>query len=76
MSKIIEVKVVPSAKRAMIKKEPDFWKIYLTAPAVDGKANKALIEYISDYLGIKKKDVHIIKGLKSRYKTISILGNV
>lgn len=76
MSRKIEVKVVPSAKRLMVKEEADCLKVYLTAPAVDGKANKALVECLSDYLGVKKKDVLIIKGLKSRYKTISILGNV
>ena len=73
----IDVKVIPGAKRNAIKQERDIWegdtwKIHLTAPAVDGKANKALIALLADYFQVRKSQIEIIKGLKSRYKTISI----
>jgi len=52
--------------------EDGSWRIYLTAPAVDGKANKALIALLADYFKVRKSKIEITKGLKSRLKTISI----
>ncbi len=68
----INVKVIPAAKRNAIKQEGDVWKIYLNAPAVDGKANKSLIALLAGHFGVRKSRIEIIKGLKSRHKTISI----
>jgi len=70
----LDVKVVPQAKRNMIKTDQGALKVYLTAPAVDGKANKALITFLSDHYGVKRNQIEIIKGLKSRDKTINIIG--
>lgn len=70
----LEIKVVPQAKRNMTKTDQGILKVYLTAPAVDGKANKALIAFLSDHYGVKKNQIEIIKGLKSRDKTINING--
>lgn len=68
----IDLKIIPSAKKELIKSEGPVWKVYLTAPAVDGKANKALISLMARHSGVKKSQIKIIKGLKSRHKTISI----
>lgn len=75
MHMLLNIKVVPQAKKNQIKQENDILKVYLTAPALDGKANKALIAVISDHLGVKKKDVIIKKGLKTRNKTLIINEN-
>jgi len=68
----INVKVIPGAKRNVIHKNKDIWKIYLTAPPVNGKANKALITLLAKRYKVRKSAIHIIKGLKSRLKTITI----
>ena len=70
----LEAKIIPCAKRNAVNFESTPAKIYLTAPAVDGKANKALVDFLSGYYKIKKSNISIIKGLKSRYKTIIIEG--
>ena len=44
----------------------------LRAPAVDGKANKALIELLAGHFKVKKKDIEIIKGELSREKVITV----
>jgi len=44
----------------------------LTAPAVEGKANRALIEFLAEHFGVKKAQISIIKGLQTRRKTINI----
>ena len=70
----IDVKVIPNAKKKLVKEENGLWKIYLTAPAVEGKANKALIEILADHFGIKRNQIQMTKGLQSRLKTINING--
>lgn len=47
-------------------------KIALTAPPVDGKANKQLIYFLSSLFGVKKSDIDIISGEHSRRKRISV----
>ena len=71
----IKIRVVPNAKRNMVKKEEDRWKVYVTAPAIDGKANKAVLKFMAGYMGLRLRECTIIKGLKSRDKTISIVSN-
>ena len=71
---IIKVKVIPSAKKNFIKKEGEILKVYLTAPAVDGKANEALVKSIAEHFSVRKSQVNIIKGLQYRQKIINIEG--
>lgn len=70
--KKVYIKVIPNAKKNRIVEELSRLKVYVTAPAVDGKANKALIEALADHFGVKKRDVSIIFGEKSRDKIIGI----
>ena len=70
----IQVKVIPQAKRNCVKPQENGLKIYLTAPAVEGKANTALIEILAEYYHVKKGHIDITKGLQSRHKTIIING--
>lgn len=49
-------------------------KISLTAPPVDGKANDALIAFLSKALGLKKADLEIHSGQSSRSKVVKIEG--
>ncbi len=71
----LEVKVIPAAKKNAILQEGQRIKIYLTAPAVDGKANQALIEFLAENYKVRKNQIEIIKGLKSRNKVI-IIGDI
>ena len=70
----LDIKVVPRAKRNLIKKENMTIKVYVTSPAVEGKANVALIESLAEHFGVAKNRIAIIKGLKSRNKTVIIEG--
>lgn len=49
-------------------------KLRLTAPPVEGEANKALVEFLSGLLHIKKTSIEIDSGLKSREKRVRIDG--
>lgn len=67
---ILNIRVMPKASRNLVVKEGDRLKVYLTKPNQNGLANKQLIELLAEYLQIKKYQIEIIKGEKSRDKLI------
>jgi len=66
------VKVIPRAKANKIVWEGESGKVYLKAPPVEGKANAALIEFLAEHFGVKKRQVRIITGATSRRKIVEI----
>jgi hypothetical protein len=54
--------------------ENGVFKAKLTAPPVEGKANKALKELIAGRLRLPKGNVDITSGQRSRLKTVRING--
>ena len=71
----IELRVQPRAKRnALVLWQDGLWKLYLTAPAVEGQANQGLIEFFARGLGIARARVRIIRGLSSRQKVVALDG--
>lgn len=71
---IVSVRVLPNAKRCGIQ---GIWnnthlKIALPAPAIDGKANESLIQFLKETLCIRVGDIQITAGHKARCKTIQI----
>ncbi len=69
----INVKVIARARQPrIISLTADSLKVYVTAPAVDGKANAAVIASLADWLGVKLRDVRIVRGLKNREKVVEI----
>ena len=71
---ILTVKVVPRASSNALVAPKDSsdeaWQVRLTAPAVDGKANSALIEFLSKCLKLRRRQVRIKLGEKARRKAI------
>ncbi|MBF0120489.1 MAG: YggU family protein [Desulfobacterales bacterium] len=66
-----KVFVQPKAsKNEIVGIHGDALKIKITAPPVDGSANKMCIEYLSKYLGTKKSSLKIVSGETSRTKYI------
>jgi uncharacterized protein (TIGR00251 family) len=68
----IHVRIIPNAGKNSIVQEEGRLKIKVTAPAIDGKANKALIELLADHFKVRKSAINIIKGDKGRDKIIEI----
>ena len=72
---ILDLHVQPGAKRSEFAGEHGGrMKLRLAAPAVEGKANKALVEFLAGYFGVPKRNVRIVSGLKSRQKRVMIEG--
>lgn len=71
---IISVKVITGAKKTAFDSwQGDVIKIRLQAQPVDNKANEALIDFLAEQFQTNKRSVNIIKGAKSRLKTVEIL---
>ena len=47
-------------------------KIKINKPAVDGKANKAIIDYLSDLFNLPKSNISFLNGEKSSQKCLLI----
>jgi uncharacterized protein (TIGR00251 family) len=71
----IKIKLIPgSSKNQFVGKEDDLYRVKVTAPPVDGKANRALISLLSKKLGRPKGSIEIISGESSRIKQIRVHG--
>lgn len=72
---LIRVRLTPRSSRdEILGLEEGVLRIKLTAPPVEGKANKALVAFLSKALGVPRGAVAIVSGEKSREKTLSIRG--
>lgn len=71
----LRVRLQPRASRNAIEGVMEgALRIRLTAPPVEGEANRALIAFLSDILRVRKSALKIASGLKSRDKTVSVDG--
>jgi uncharacterized protein (TIGR00251 family) len=74
-SLILEIHVQPGAARSEVAGLHDGrLKVRLAAPASEGRANAALVEFIATQLGAAKRDVSIEAGMSSRRKRVQVIG--
>ena len=73
--KHLAVKVTPNAGRNEIAGYKDnTLLVKINAPPDKGKANKELVDFLSEKLGVKKSAILIIRGETSRSKVIEVEG--
>lgn len=71
----LKIKVIPKSSHNEIMETKDgLLKIKVTASPVEGQANEAVIKLLAQELGLKKSQISILKGQKSRIKTIELTG--
>jgi len=68
----LEIKVIPNAKRDEIIERGKEFIVKVTAPPENGKANKSVIKLLSKHFKVKKGEVKIMVGEKSRHKVVEI----
>lgn len=69
----IKIIVHPNSRHSKIEKDLlGTYHVYLNAPPLEGKANIALIKALADYFRLRKSDIQITSGFKSKLKTISL----
>lgn len=71
---IISARIHPSSKKSEVAKdESGQLDVYVVEPAIDNKANLACINVLAKFLKIKKSQLIMIKGEKSKKKSFRIL---
>lgn len=69
----LRVRAVPRASKNEIQGIHDgALKIRLTTPPIDGKANRALIKFLSKTLHLSKSQIELAQGETNRHKTLLI----
>ena len=69
----IFVKVKPNAKKESLKKIDDMhFVVSVTVPPKDGKANRAVLRVLGDYLQIPPSRLEILTGHTSKLKVIAV----
>ena len=69
---MLKLRISPNASKNQIITDGDIIKLKITAQPIEGKANKAVIEYLSKLFKIAKSNIEIVKGDTSKEKTIFI----
>lgn len=75
----LTVRLQPGARQTRVggrygDQQPPVLIARVTAPAVEGRANQALIEALADSLGVKRSAIRIVAGASSRTKVVEVSG--
>ena len=69
----ISVRVVPNAREpGVVLTAEGFYHVRVNAKAIGGKANRRLIEILSDHFHVPKSSISLLSGSRSREKTFEI----
>jgi uncharacterized protein (TIGR00251 family) len=69
------VRVVPRAKKTEIAGvQGGALKVRVTAPPVEGAANKALLNFLADILQVRQNQLEIAAGTTSQQKMVCVIG--
>jgi len=72
---LIEVRVTPRSSHEKMELCADgTFKVWVSAPPIDGGANAAVCQIIAKILGVSKSRVNLSKGDKSRNKIFRVDG--
>lgn len=69
---VLTLRISPNTSKNKIIKTPEGIKIKITAQPIDGKANKALVEFLSKQFKVPKSYFEIIRGETSKDKSVLI----
>lgn len=75
----VTVRVRPGASRTHVggrygSGEPPVLLVAVTAPAVDGRANAAVLVAVAQALGVRRDDVRLVRGERARTKLLDVTG--
>lgn len=71
----VKIKVHARARRSRLGGQVgEEWKLEVAAPPLEGKANRAAVEFLARSLGVPRSAVRIVAGERSAHKLIEIAG--
>ena len=69
------IRVIPRSSRCELSGiQGDALKLRITAPPVEGAANVECLRFLSDILGVKKSQIRITAGHRSKNKRVAVSG--
>jgi uncharacterized protein YggU (UPF0235/DUF167 family) len=66
------VRAPPGARKPLIRLEEGIFRIAVTAPPEDGRANAAVAESLAHALGVAKSRLTLVRGASARDKTFRL----
>ena len=70
---MLDLHVQPGAKKSeVVGLHGDALKLRIASPPIDGRANAALVAFLSDALDVPKQSLAVVKGETSRRKTVRV----
>jgi uncharacterized protein (TIGR00251 family) len=71
----LALKIIPNAPRnEVVGWLGEALKVKVHAPAVEGRANEELLDYLATELGVPRRSVTLVRGEKSRQKVVRLAG--
>ena len=71
----LELKTIPNAPRdEIVGWLGEALKVKIHAPALEGRANDALLGFLAEKLGRPRRTITLIRGDKSRHKVVRVDG--
>ncbi len=74
-STILKIRLIPRAsKNEVVGFSQEILKVRVSAPPIEGRANRDLAKLLSRALGVSARDIQIVKGQRSRNKLVRVQG--
>lgn len=71
----LKLRVVPGANRNEIAGwHGDSIRVRCQAPALEGRANEAVTDFLASVLGVRRSAVELVSGRRSRDKVVTVTG--
>jgi uncharacterized protein (TIGR00251 family) len=69
------LRVSPGARtNAVVGRHGEAWKVRVSAPPEDGRANAAVIRLLADTLGVPARTISVVSGHGARDKLVELTG--
>src|SRR5262249_4591223 len=72
----LSLRVQPGARRSALvaRLASGEWKVAVSAPPAEGRANDAVLELVSGLLGVRRSQLTLVRGASSRSKLVEVDG--
>jgi uncharacterized protein len=71
----VSAHVSPGAPRTeLVGRHGDGWKVRVAAPPERGRANTALVDFLTELMGLPRGRVSVVSGHKGRRKVVEVVG--
>jgi uncharacterized protein YggU (UPF0235/DUF167 family) len=72
---IISVRAHPGSSRERLEWDGERLHAWVTAPAVDDRANRAIVLAVARWLGVRPASVRMVSGTRGRSKLVEVDGD-